>query len=264
MGKAGILHPHPNRIELSMSEKEHIPLGIDAGTLSVKMVYSSNGEVLRLQRVHHGEPIRAYRHMLEELEISGKGAAPAATGKYAALLREKASAVEVPTATLMLDSLRNGSFPNIHYVVDIGSSGLAMAEVRNSKLCRYETNSLCAAGTGAFLDQQMHRLGLNHEQAAGIDIMENSPTIASRCSVFAKSDLIHRQQAGYSVPQLWNGLVRGLAQAAFTTLFRGSKLEGDVLLIGGLARNKLFIHYFDQLLETSRVCTPPGADYFLA
>ncbi len=249
---------------LDMSEKQLVPLGIDAGTLSVKMVYSKNGEVLRLRRLHQGEPIRACRQMLEGLALSFNGAAPAVTGKYAALLRDKVSAMEVPTASLMLDTLRNAGLPDIHYVVDIGSSGLAMAELRDGKLCRYETNSLCAAGTGAFLDQQMHRLGLTHEQAAGIEILDNSPSIASRCSVFAKSDLIHRQQAGYSVPQLWNGLVRGLAQAAFTTLFRGSRVEGDVLLIGGLAKNKLFIHYFNQLLENNRVRVPPRADYLLA
>ena len=245
-------------------EKTNSIFAIDAGTLSIKMVYSENGHISRISSKHHGEPDRALNKMLKEYTIDLRHGRSVVSGKYATLISGNNGMLGVSPASALVNALKQPKYRDIRYIVDIGSSGLAMAEVIDGSLKRYETNSLCAAGTGAFLDQQMQRLGLSHQTIQDIPVMDNPPVIASRCSVFAKSDLIHRQQAGYTVEQLWNGLVKGLSQSAFTTLFRGTKVEGPVMLIGGLTNNKVFLHYFESLLDGQKIVIPERADYFLA
>ncbi len=247
-----------------MSEKNNHILGVDAGSLSVKMAYCDGEKVHRVLKEHHGEPLQVFHRMLRQKRLEGQLSKSFSTGKYAGLLFGEKPARPVSADSVLVNTLNQEHFAGINYVVDIGYAGLAMAEIRGGSLHRYETNSLCAAGTGAFLDQQMVRLGLTYEKISDIPIVDNPPSIASRCAVFAKSDLIHRQQAGYSIPQLWNGLVKGLAQSAFTSLFRGTNIDSDVLIIGGLANNKVFLHFFESLLGSHRLLVPSNPDFFLA
>ncbi len=247
-----------------MSDKKIYTLGIDAGTLSVKMAYSDGVKVHRVRKEHYGEPSQVFRQILKENGLERHLANSFSTGKYAGLLSADHPVSSVSPDSVLLTALNQQHFSGINYAIDIGYSGLAMAELRDGSLHRYETNSLCAAGTGAFLDQQMLRLGLTYQQIGDIPVVEHPPSIASRCAVFAKSDLIHRQQAGYSIAQLWNGLVKGLAQAAFSSLFRGTKIDSDLLIIGGLAKNKIFLHYFEALLDGHRLLVPSNPDFFLA
>ncbi len=239
-------------------------LGIDAGTLSLKLVYRNGSKIQHHFAEHSGEPLQTLNRLLEREQIDLKKTKTVVSGKYAPLL---ASACQLPVISPVSAILRNhqsASGKPVSYVVDIGSSGLSLAEITDGKLQRFETNSLCAAGTGAFLDQQMERLGLDYKSAGEIPILDNAPAIASRCSVFAKSDLIHRQQEGYQIPELWNGLSKGLAHAAFSTLFKGVPVKGNVLFIGGLANNKVFLHYFSALLNGHELILPESPVFYMA
>jgi len=87
---------------------------------------------------------------------------------------------------------------------------------------RYRSNSICAAGTGSFLDQQAVRLKLEGiEELSTIAFCNRNhvPKIATRCAVFAKTDLIHAQQEGYSLREISDGLCEGLAKNVVDTLF---------------------------------------------
>ena len=96
----------------------------------------------------------------------------------------------------------------------------------------YATNSMCAAGTGSFLDEQAARLGLDCSYSALVGSVA-PPSIATRCSVFAKSDLIHRQQEGYSKAAMWSGLCRGMTRTLIGTLLRARPLDAPTAIIGG-------------------------------
>ncbi|MEA1896954.1 MAG: BadF/BadG/BcrA/BcrD ATPase family protein, partial [Bacteroidota bacterium] len=85
----------------------------------------------------------------------------------------------------------------------------------NAKYDQTLTSTSCAAGTGSFLDQQAYRLNLNGSSELSRIADDNKyeiPVIASRCAVFAKTDLIHAQQAGYSTSAICDSLCRGLAK----------------------------------------------------
>ncbi len=243
---------------------DKLVFGVDAGTLAVKVAVHDGDETRVYKREHQGEPLKAFQSLLDQLAVPDAGFYGLTCGRYGGLLAARFPLKEVTSIDAMMYAFDREDYSRVHHMIDIGSSGLALVEVHRGKLQRYETNSLCAAGTGAFLDQQMYRLNLNYASAADIPVVFQPPSIASRCSVFAKSDLIHRQQEGYTVPQLWNGLVKGLAQSAFSTLFRGTVIQNDVLLIGGLANNHVFLHYLEKLLDGHKLLLPPTPHFFIA
>jgi predicted CoA-substrate-specific enzyme activase len=117
------------------------------------------------------------------------------------------------------------------------------------------TNSSCAAGTGSFLDQQARRLGLagSAELAERAQASRGSPPlIASRCSVFAKTDLSHAQASGYSLEAICDGLCLGLARNIADTV--GTGLRPPVVFAGGVARNPAVRRHLERLLGCELAC----------
>jgi predicted CoA-substrate-specific enzyme activase len=115
------------------------------------------------------------------------------------------------------------------------------------------SNSSCAAGTGSFLDQQSFRLNLSGvEELCEIALRNNDliPDIASRCSVFAKTDLIHAQQRGYSLEAICDSLCKGLAINIVDTLFNQEVPLSPIFFAGGVSKNTAVIRHLEELLNT--------------
>ncbi len=116
---------------------------------------------------------------------------------------------------------------------------------------KYISNSSCAAGTGAFLDQQAERLGLSgsSELSRLAEAFQGeAPKIATRCAVFAKTDLIHGQQQGYSIEAISAGLCQGLAHNIYDTLIKGVALREPVAAAGGVSQNPKVMAYLSGLI----------------
>ncbi len=111
------------------------------------------------------------------------------------------------------------------------------------------SNTSCAAGTGSFLDQQAQRLGLSDaKELAGIAAgnQETPPTIASRCSVFAKTDLIHAQQEGYGLAQICAGLSSGVARNIVDTVVGKADIPRPAFIAGGVALNGEVVRHLSK------------------
>ncbi|MBN2040637.1 MAG: CoA activase [Spirochaetes bacterium] len=120
----------------------------------------------------------------------------------------------------------------------------------------YRSNSSCAAGTGSFLDQQSKRLNLSGiEEFAEISFNNTGaiPKIASRCAVFAKTDLIHAQQEGYSLSEICDGLSYGCAKNITDVLFNKDIPAKPVIFCGGVSKNKAVAGHIASLLETDLI-----------
>ncbi len=114
----------------------------------------------------------------------------------------------------------------------------------------YEVNGECAAGTGSFIDQQASRLLYSVEEIGDIVIgTEKAATIAGRCSVFAKSDMIHAQQKGFQPPQILKGLCEAVVRNFKGTIIKGKAINPPVAFIGGLAANKGIVASLQRLLN---------------
>jgi predicted CoA-substrate-specific enzyme activase len=115
-------------------------------------------------------------------------------------------------------------------------------------------NTSCAAGTGSFLDQQARRLNLLGSHDISEYALKNQharPDIATRCAVFAKTDLIHAQQEGYNIGQICDGLCYGLAKNIANTLFKGNTFSGKIIFCGGVSRNRSVTKYLESLLNVT-------------
>ena len=148
--------------------------------------------------------------------------------------------------------------PEVRTVIEMGGedSKLIMmngTETEANTLADFEMNTVCAAGTGSFLDQQANRIGVSIEKEFGEMALKskNPPRIAGRCSVFAKSDMIHLQQIATPVHDIVAGLCFAVARNFVSTLGRGKKLEFPLSFQGGVAANAGMVRAFTELLNAS-------------
>jgi len=114
----------------------------------------------------------------------------------------------------------------------------------------YATNGDCAAGTGAFIDQQAGRLKYNVEDIGRIVLAtQRAAQVAGRCSVFAKSDMIHAQQKGYTPDEVLGGLCNAVARNFKTAVVRSHPVEPPVAFIGGLAANAAVVRSIRETFD---------------
>src|SRR5581483_1770855 len=133
------------------------------------------------------------------------------------------------------------ALPAVRTVIDLGgqfSKWILLGSGDGEAVADFASNGLCAAGAGAFLEQQASRLHMTVDRlgstAAGA---RRGATIAGRCSVFAKSDMIHLQQKGTPLDEIAYGLCQALARTFLSTVAQGRTLTPPVALVGGGAAN---------------------------
>jgi predicted CoA-substrate-specific enzyme activase len=223
-------------------------LGLDAGSACLAAaVVGTAGEMLALAyEFHHGDVAETLTRILSRL-----GPGPyqvAATSSTPALVRADRhydNQISLMTAARWLHG-RLGSI----LVVGAEKFGLIRFD-RDGRYRGYKTNTSCAAGTGSFLEQQARRLNLSGVAELSSLALANQgdlPQIASRCSVFAKTDLVHAQQEGYSLAQICDGLCHGLARNIADTLFTGEPLLPPILFTGGVSLNQAVIKHIADII----------------
>jgi len=177
------------------------------------------------------------------------------TGRGAALLQERWSLDRV-NEFKAIAAAAGFLHPEVATVFEMGgesSKFLRLAPDPASggfSILDYETNGDCAAGTGSFIDQQATRLRYDVEEVGAIACAAPSAArIAGRCSVFAKSDMIHAQQKGYSPPQILRGLCDAVARNFKGSITKGKPAVPPVAFIGGLANNAGVVQALRELFK---------------
>lgn len=113
----------------------------------------------------------------------------------------------------------------------------------------YAMNTLCAAGTGAFLSSQAKRLNVDVKEFGDIAIKSEEPTsIAARFTVFAESDLIHKLQMGYKKEDIIAWLCKSVALNYLNNVGKGKKIESPIIFQGGVSKNKGVKKSFEELI----------------
>ena len=260
-----------------------IDLGIDIGSISINtVVMDSEHRLLEDSYTYcQGRPFRELLEFLAELLERHSGdkvrtlAFTGSGGTLAAGLLGGRFVNEVVAQATSVIAL----YPHARSVIEMGGedsklirlSGngkvLGVARLRDgtaggdgcgvaasgavSRLEDFAMNSMCAAGTGSFLDQQARRMGLSIEREFGELALasEHPPRIAGRCSVFAKSDMIHLQQIATPVHDIAAGLCFAVARNFKSNLARGKRIEKPVVFQGGVAANAGMVRAFRELLE---------------
>ncbi len=229
-------------------------LGIDIGSVTVGMVVlSAQKKVMdRFYEFHHGDVVKTVEKILKKIDFCRIGAV-AATDQTASFIRADFRCDE----RVAVISAAKHFNDKVGAVFHVGGEKFSMLFFdQNGDYCGLKTNTSCAAGTGSFLDQQATRLKLSDiDQLARIAASNTGqlPKIASRCSVFAKTDLTHAQQEGYNLPEICDGLCHGLAANIVNTLLKGQKPNLPVIFCGGVAKNSAVIRHISPMIGSKPV-----------
>ncbi|MDP2158305.1 MAG: acyl-CoA dehydratase activase, partial [Nitrospirota bacterium] len=150
-------------------------------------------------------------------------------------------------------------YPKVKTIIELGGedSKLIFLDQDSFSAKDFAMNSVCAAGTGSFLDQQAERLNLSIEEFSRLSLESmKPPRIAGRCSVFAKSDMIHLQQIATPVEDIAAGLCFAVARNFKGSIAKGRILEKPVSFQGGVAANKGMVRAFSEIFNIDNLFIP--------
>lgn len=252
------------------NQKDHKKyLGLDIGSVSIKaVVINDKMDVIENHYVRsHGQPIETVLIVLKDIlnriavdDLDGV----AVTGSGGKLLSE-IMGISFINEVVAQSKATSVLHPEVKTIIEIGGedSKLIMLERDESfgksdgndgvrlKVSDFAMNTMCAAGTGSFLDQQSTRIGVSIEEEFGKLALKskNPPRIAGRCSVFAKSDMIHLQQVGTEIHDIVSGLCYALTRNFKSNIGKGKEFAKPIAFQGGVAANNGIIKAFEDILE---------------
>lgn len=229
-------------------------LGIDVGSVSTNIVVLNNdGEVVdNLYLRSQGNPVASVQRGLAEVLRSLKGSEIAGLGTTgsgrqligsllgADLIKNEITAHAVACLNLV---------PDVRTIIEIGGQDSKLILVRDGIVSDFAMNTVCAAGTGSFLDQQAARLNMEIGDLGKRAALGRHPVrIAGRCAVFAESDMIHKQQMGHKLEDILAGLCRALVRNYISNLGKGRELKPPIIFQGGVAANYGIRLAFEEVL----------------
>jgi predicted CoA-substrate-specific enzyme activase len=230
-------------------------LGIDIGSVAVKVVMLEDGHVSRsVYRRFDESPLETLANVIQSefSDLTGSSIRVGLTG----IGGKTAHAVLGGKCFGEIASLAAANFhlvPDVRTVIEMGGedSKLLILDGKNRTVVDFAMNAQCAAGTGSFLDQQAGRLNLSIETEFGELALksEHPPRIAGRCSVFAKSDMIHLQQIATPDYDIVAGLCFAVARNFKGAIARGKRFDPPIAFEGGVAANPGMIRAFTEVLR---------------
>ena len=240
-------------------------LGIDIGSVSVNIVaVDERGEVMSgLYLRSRGRPMQVILEGLKETGarlggVTVAGCGTTGSGRYLAGVMTGADVIKNEiTAHAVASSLVR---PDVQTILEIGGQDSKIIILRQGIVTDFAMNTVCAAGTGSFLDQQAARLGIPIEEFGDLALTsENAVRIAGRCTVFAESDMVHKQQLGHPVQDIVRGLCEALVRNYLNNVGKGKEIQPPVLFQGGVAANRGIVAAFGRALGMP-VEVPPHHD----
>jgi len=243
-----------------------IYLGIDVGSVSTNVIaMDENDNILHTTYIRtHGNPLKSVQEglriieeklskeqkkdkdHLESIEVMGTGVTGSARYLISAMINADIVKNEITAHAIASTYF----YPDAKTIIEIGGQDSKIIMMENGIVTDFAMNNVCAAGTGSFLDQQSTRLGIPIEDF-GTRALEstNEVRIAGRCTVFAESDMVHKQQLGYTINDIINGLCEALVRNYFSTVAKGKNVREPIIFQGGVAANVGIIRAFNKYLK---------------
>ena len=219
-------------------------LGIDVGSVSTNFaVIDDAGKIIENMYLRtKGQPIKVVQEGVKKLgenlssnvRICAVGTTGSARYLTAAVVGADCVKNEITAHAVAAQHV----VPNVRTVLEIGGQDSKIIVLQNGIVSDFAMNTVCAAGTGSFLDHQAERLGIPIEEFGGIALRSQHPVrIAGRCSVFAESDMIHKQQLGYKIEDILRGLCDALVRNYLNNVAKGKAIAEPLVFQGGVAAN---------------------------
>jgi predicted CoA-substrate-specific enzyme activase len=238
-------------------------LGIDVGSVTTKLAVIDEADelVADLYLPTQGKPIettqRGLRQIKEQLPkgMTISGVATTGSARYLTGVVVGADLVKNEITSHAVGALHY--FPESQTVTEIGGQDSKIIIIRNGIVTDFGMNTVCAAGTGSFLDHQALRLNMSIEQFSRKALESTKPVhISGRCTVFAESDMIHKQQTGHCTEDIVYGLCQALVRNYLNNVGLGKDIQPPIIFQGGVAFNQGIVKALREELGPE-VTVPP-------
>ncbi|HEX9062906.1 MAG TPA: acyl-CoA dehydratase activase [Clostridia bacterium] len=236
-------------------EKKTYYLGIDVGSVSTNLV-AADEKGLVSQKLYlrtGGQPVKVMQEGLDimsrrlgnDVNIGGVGA----TGSGRQLANIIIGADIVKNEITAHAAASGRTVPGVRTILEIGGQDSKIIFLKNGIVHDFAMNTVCAAGTGSFLDRQASRLNIPIDEFGKYALMSKTPVrIAGRCAVFAESDMIHKQQTGHSIEDIIGGLCDAMVRNYLNNLAKSKVIEEPIVFQGGVAANVGIVAAFEKAL----------------
>lgn len=233
-------------------------LGIDVGSISTKgVIIDKDSNIIASGYIWtEGNPLKAVKELLKILkkEFDDKEYTIVGVGTTGSARRMVGAMVGAVTIKNEITAHAVGTisrYPDVKTILEIGGQDSKIIIISEGIVVDYAMNTLCAAGTGAFLSSQAKRLGVKVEDFGRIAMNAKNPTkIAARCTVFAESDLVHKAGSGYKKEDIIAGLCQSVVLNYLNNVGKGKKIEKPIVFQGGVSKNIGVVRAFSKVLNS--------------
>ena len=231
--------------------QSEINVGVDIGSTTAKLVIRDGNEVIYKKYERHYSQVRQKTlELLTEAEpyLKDKKIRIAISGSAGMGVAEIARLqfVQEVYATFALVEERE---PDTEVVIELGGEDAKIIFLKGGVDERM--NGTCAGGTGAFIDQMASLLNVTPDELDEMSLKcEKVYPIASRCGVFAKTDIQPLINQGVSKNDIAASIYMAVVNQTITGLAQGRKIKGKVMFLGGpLYYNKGLRKAFKETLK---------------
>ena len=230
-------------------------MGIDIGSISTKgvIIDEYNNIIASSYLYTEGNPLKAVKqvvkNMRKEIDLDNyQVVSVGTTGSARKLIGTMldASIIKNEITAHAVGTLRY--YPNVKTIFEIGGQDSKITLVNDGVVTDYAMNTICAAGTGAFIGSLAKRLDVPIDEVANVAFTSKKRVnIAARCTVFAETDLIHKIQAGYKKEDILAGVCRGIANNYINNVAKGKKIQPPIVFNGGVSKNLAVVKAFEEI-----------------
>ena len=240
-------------IDLHITNKGGYWLGIDIGSVSSKaaIIDQDNKVIASSYILISGNPIEGVRKCLNGLPTNFKISGVGTTGSARYLVSEMVGA-DVIVNEVTAQTLGSINYnKKIRSIIEIGGLDSKCIFIKDGVPIWHNLNSKCAAGTGSFLMREAERINMPIGEFGDCGLKSKMDiNIASKCTVFAGQDCIHKAQIGFKKEEIVNGLHNGLVRNFINSTARNKKLEHPIIFNGGVAANKGVVKSFNEYFKS--------------
>lgn len=232
--------------------KKSCYIGIDVGSVSAKVVLL--GKDMNILKYYYertnGKVLDTVRKIFNKIGASYKIEGCGVTGSGRVFIGKIVGADVIKNEITAHASALSHFYPKANTIIEIGGQDSKIIIFRNGVPVDFAMNSVCAAGTGSFLDQQATRLGIKIEEFGKIALKSKKAiNIGGRCTVFAESEMIQKQQLGFNRADIINGLCMALVRNYLNDVAKGKELKPPFIFLGGVAANVGIKKAFEKVLK---------------
>ncbi len=222
-----------------------------------------DGDKIAWHRVidHEGDFINTLKSSVEEANLP-ENVKVIATGTEGRHLLNANGVVE----SICIEAALSNIGEKVDAVVSLGGEDFVVYTIDSEgKIITNFSGNKCASGTGEFFKQQLGRMNMTLDEIDGIPEDSQSHPLASRCSVFMKSDCTHKLNKGEATKgDIVLSLSKVMATKVVDFLNRAKIKTGRVLLSGGVTRNRFIVNYVKEMMPGVEFVVPESAPYFEA